>query len=118
MSENPNEYVLQVIGLNKSYDRTQVLKDVTLAFFGGAKIGVIGANGSGKSTLLRIMAGIDDEFEGQRIQLAGRTLGYVPQEPSLNPDKTVKELLHEAVGRIGENMQIKRFVRYVLGEGN
>lgn len=100
MAENPNEYALQVIGLNKFYDRTQVLKDITLSFFAGAKIGVIGANGSGKTTLLRILAGADSEFEGQRIQMAGRTLGYVPQEPQLDQDKTVREVLDEAVAHI------------------
>ena len=100
MAENPNEYVLQVIGLNKFYDRTQVLKDVTLSFFAGAKIGVIGANGSGKSTLLRILGDADHEFEGKRIQMAGRSIGYVPQEPTLDPDKTVKEVLDEAVEHV------------------
>ena len=100
MAENPNEYALQVIGLNKFYDRTQVLKDITLSFFAGAKIGVIGANGSGKTTLLRILAGADQDFEGRRIQMAGRTLGYVPQEPQLDPDKTVKEVLDDAVAHV------------------
>jgi len=100
MAENQNEYALQVIGLNKFYDRTQVLKDVTLSFFAGAKIGVIGANGSGKSTLLRILAGADDDFEGNRIQMSGRTIGYVSQEPSLDPDKTVKDALDDSVAHI------------------
>ncbi|MGB0684721.1 MAG: energy-dependent translational throttle protein EttA [Planctomycetota bacterium] len=100
MAENPNEYALQVIGLNKFYDRTQVLKDITLSFFAGAKIGVIGANGSGKTTLLRILAGADQDFEGKRIQMSGRTLGYVPQEPQLDPDKTVKEILDDAVSHV------------------
>ncbi|MHC4838937.1 MAG: ATP-binding cassette domain-containing protein, partial [Planctomycetota bacterium] len=100
MAENPNEYALQVIGLNKFYDRTQVLKDITLSFFAGAKIGVIGANGSGKTTLLRILAGEDQDFEGRRIQMSGRSLGYVPQEPQLDPDKTVKEVLDDAVAHV------------------
>ncbi|MCP4094239.1 MAG: energy-dependent translational throttle protein EttA [Planctomycetes bacterium] len=100
MSENPNEYVLQVIGLNKFYDRTQVLKDVTLSFFAGAKIGVIGANGSGKSTLLRILAGADPDFDGNRIQMNGRSIGYVSQEPNLKPDITVKEALDESVAHV------------------
>ncbi len=100
MAENPNEYALQVIGLNKFYDRTQVLKDVTLSFFAGAKIGVIGANGSGKSTLMRILAGADSDFEGRRIQMSGRSIGYVSQEPSLNPEQTVKEALDESVSHI------------------
>ena len=100
MAENTNEYVLQAIGLNKFYDRTQVLKDVTLSFFAGAKIGVIGANGSGKSTLLRILAGADDDFDGTRIQMNGRSIGYVSQEPNLDPDITVKESLDQSVAHV------------------
>jgi len=100
VSENQSEYVLQALGVDKYYDRTQVLRGVHLAFFAGAKIGVIGPNGSGKSTLLRILAGVDPDFEGRRIQMPGRTLGYVPQEPSLDPDKTVKETLDEAVAHV------------------
>ncbi len=76
------------------------LKDVSLSFYAGAKIGVIGANGSGKSTLLRILAGEDKEFEGSRIQMSGRSLGYVSQEPRLNPDLTVREVLDEAVAHV------------------
>jgi ATP-binding cassette ChvD family protein len=100
MAENPNEYVLQVIGLNKFYDRTQVLKDVTLSFFAGAKIGVIGANGSGKSTLLRILAGEDLDFEGNRIHIKDRSIGYVSQEPNLDPDITVKDALDQSVAHV------------------
>ena len=100
MTENQNEFALQVIRLNKFYDRAQALKDVTLSFYAGAKIGVIGANGSGKSTLLRIMAGEDKEFEGMRIQMPGRTLGYVSQEPRLDPDLTVKQVLDGAVAHV------------------
>ena len=118
MSENQNEYALQVIGLNKFYDRTQVLKDVTLAFFAGAKIGVIGANGSGKSTLLRIMAGEDADFDGQRIQMAGRTLGYVSQEPQLNPEQTVKECLDEAVKHIHDMTDRYNEVCMLMGDAD
>ncbi len=100
MSENPNEYALQLLRVNKFYERSQALKDVTLAFYAGAKIGVIGANGSGKSTMLRILAGEDQDFEGRRILLPGRTLGYVSQEPKLVPSKTVKEILDEAVAHV------------------
>ena len=100
MAENPNEYALQLIGVAKSYDRVPVLKDVTLAFFAGAKIGVIGPNGAGKSTLLRILAGEDREFEGTRIQHPGRSLGYVPQEPQLDPEATVRDVLEEAVAHV------------------
>lgn len=102
MAENPNEYALQVIKVNKFYDRTQILNNVTLSFFSGAKIGVIGSNGAGKSTLLRILAGADNEFEGQRIKMNGKSIGFVSQEPELNPEKTVKEILDDAVSHIHE----------------
>ena len=116
MAENPNEYALQVIGLNKFYDRTQALKDVTLAFYAGAKIGVIGANGSGKSTLLRILAGADQDFEGRRIQLGGMSLGYVSQEPELNPEQTVKEALDESVDHVHKILDRYNEVCGLMGE--
>jgi energy-dependent translational throttle protein EttA len=74
-----------------------ILKDIYLSFFPGAKIGVLGLNGSGKSTLLRIMAGIDKDIEGEAIPLKGINIGYLPQEPQLDPKKTVKENVEEAV---------------------
>ncbi|MFT7517822.1 MAG: sulfate-transporting ATPase [Myxococcota bacterium] len=100
MAENTKEFVLQVIKLNKFYDRTQILHDITLSFYGGAKIGMIGANGSGKTTLLRILAGADSEFEGQRLHMNGKSIGYVSQEPELDADKTVKQVLDESVAHI------------------
>ncbi len=92
-----SELILQVIHLRKAYDRVEVLRGITLGFLAGAKIGVIGPNGSGKSTLLRILAGADGEFEGQRIVAEGRSIGYVPQEPPLCPEDTVKDVLDQAV---------------------
>ncbi|MEF3075282.1 energy-dependent translational throttle protein EttA [Methylobacter sp. Wu1] len=74
-----------------------ILKDISLSFFPGAKIGVLGLNGSGKSTLLRIMAGIDKEIEGEAIPLKGINIGYLPQEPQLDPNKTVRGNIEEAV---------------------
>ena len=74
-----------------------ILKDISLSFFPGAKIGVLGLNGSGKSTLLRIMAGIDKEIEGEAIPLKGINIGYLSQEPQLDPDKTVRGNIEEAV---------------------
>ncbi|UOA08005.1 energy-dependent translational throttle protein EttA [Methylobacter sp. S3L5C] len=74
-----------------------ILKDISLSFFPGAKIGVLGLNGSGKSTLLRIMAGIDKEIEGEAIALKGINIGYLPQEPQLDPNKTVRGNVEEAV---------------------
>ncbi len=77
-----------------------ILKDISLSFFPGAKIGVLGLNGSGKSTLLRIMAGIDKEFEGEAKPLAGTKIGYLPQEPVLDMSKTVREVVEEAVADV------------------
>ncbi|HEY0921474.1 energy-dependent translational throttle protein EttA [Rheinheimera pacifica] len=77
-----------------------ILKDISLSFFPGAKIGVLGLNGSGKSTLLRIMAGVDKEFEGEARPLAGTKIGYLPQEPQLDPGKTVREIVEEALSDV------------------
>ncbi|GGW71434.1 energy-dependent translational throttle protein EttA [Alishewanella tabrizica] len=77
-----------------------ILKDISLSFFPGAKIGVLGLNGSGKSTLLRIMAGVDKEFEGEARPLAGTKIGYLPQEPQLDPTKTVRQIVEEAVADV------------------
>ncbi len=77
-----------------------ILKDIYLSFFHGAKIGVLGLNGAGKSTLLRIMAGVDTDIVGEARPQAGLNIGYLPQEPELDPDKTVKEIVEEAVAHI------------------
>ncbi len=77
-----------------------ILKDISLSFFPGAKIGVLGLNGSGKSTLLRIMAGVDTEIEGEAIPLKGIKIGYLPQEPQLDPNKNVRENIEVAVAEI------------------
>lgn len=77
--------------------KKQILKDISLSFFPGAKIGVLGLNGSGKSTLLRIMAGIDTEIEGEARPMPGLKIGYLPQEPKLDPNQTVREAIEEAV---------------------
>jgi len=81
-----------------------ILKDISLSFFPGAKIGVLGLNGSGKSTLLRIMAGIDKEIEGEAIPLKGINIGYLPQEPQLDPNKTVRGNVEEAVAEIKDTL--------------
>jgi energy-dependent translational throttle protein EttA len=80
--------------------KKHILKDIYLSFFPGAKIGVLGLNGSGKSTLLRIMAGIDKDIEGEAIPLKGINIGYLPQEPQLDPTKTVRGNVEEAVAEI------------------
>jgi ATP-binding cassette ChvD family protein len=80
--------------------KRHILRDISLSFFPGAKIGVLGLNGSGKSTLLRIMAGVDMEFDGEARPQAGINIGYLPQEPALDPDKTVREVVEEGVGEL------------------
>ncbi|WFM72174.1 energy-dependent translational throttle protein EttA [Halomonas sp. CKK8] len=82
--------------------KKQILKDISLSFFPGAKIGVLGLNGAGKSTLLRIMAGVDTEFEGEARPMPGINVGYLPQEPALDDDKNVRETVEEALGEIKE----------------
>jgi len=80
--------------------KREILKNISLSFFPGAKIGVLGLNGAGKSTLLRIMAGVDTEFDGEARAMPGIKVGYLPQEPQLDPAKTVREIVEEAVGEI------------------
>ena len=80
--------------------KRHILKDISLSFFPGAKIGVLGLNGAGKSTLLRIMAGIDKEIEGEARPQPGIKIGYLPQEPKLEPQQTVREAIEEAVGNV------------------
>ena len=82
--------------------KRQILKDISLSFFPGAKIGVLGLNGSGKSTLLKIMAGVDKEFEGEAIPMPGLDIGYLPQEPQLNPEHTVREAVQEAMKEVND----------------
>ena len=82
--------------------KRQILKDISLSFFPGAKIGVLGLNGSGKSTLLKIMAGIDKEIEGEATPMPGLKIGYLPQEPQLDPEQTVREAVEGGMGEVME----------------
>ena len=90
-------YVMTIEGLTKVYDEKEILKDVWLAFYPGAKIGVLGNNGAGKSTLLRILAGEDKNYEGEVRVLKGTKIGFFHQEPQLDPEQTVGEAIAEAV---------------------
>jgi len=101
------EYIFTIQGLIKRYDRNEVLNGINLSFYHGAKIGIVGENGSGKSTLLKIMAGEDKEFEGQATPLKGSTIGFLPQEPVLDDDQTVRENVEQAFGDIKK--MIKEF---------
>ncbi|WP_150590395.1 energy-dependent translational throttle protein EttA [Pandoraea eparura] len=82
--------------------KRHILKDISLSFFPGAKIGVLGLNGSGKSTLLKIMAGVDKEIEGEAIPMANLNIGYLPQEPQLDPEQTVREAVEGGMGEVFE----------------
>jgi len=96
---DPNKYIYVMKGLSKAYPGgKQVLKDIWLSFFPGAKIGVLGLNGAGKSSLLKIMAGMDDSFTGEAWAAKGVKVGYLAQEPALDDDKTVGENVEEGVG--------------------
>ena len=97
MSPEPNKVIYSMIRLNKFYDKKPVLKDISISYFYGAKIGILGLNGAGKSTLLRIFAGVDKEFNGQAILSPGYTVGMLEQEPHLDNTKIVREVVEEGV---------------------
>ncbi|MDA8138339.1 MAG: energy-dependent translational throttle protein EttA [Desulfobacteraceae bacterium] len=97
MSNEANKIIYSMIKVSKFYDQKPVLKDISLSYFYGAKIGVLGLNGAGKSSLLRILAGVDKEFNGETVLAPGFTVGYLEQEPLVNVDKTVKEVVQEGV---------------------
>jgi energy-dependent translational throttle protein EttA len=80
--------------------KRQILKDISLSFFPGAKIGVLGLNGAGKSTLLKIMAGLDKDIEGEALPMPGLKIGYLPQEPQLDPGQTVRAAVEEGIGGV------------------
>ena len=95
------QFIYTMKGLGKVYPPdTQVLRDIWLSFLPGAKIGVLGLNGSGKSTLLKIMAGLDHDFVGEAFPAEGISVGYLPQEPKLDPTKTVKDIVDEGVSEV------------------
>ncbi|HEV3437099.1 MAG TPA: energy-dependent translational throttle protein EttA [Gemmata sp.] len=95
-----DRYIFNISSLTRHYGKKEVLKNINLNFYPGAKIGVIGSNGAGKSTLLKIMAGVDKDFMGEAWPEKGASIGYVPQEPHLTPGKTVLENIEEAVAEI------------------
>ncbi|HET9943890.1 MAG TPA: energy-dependent translational throttle protein EttA, partial [Terriglobia bacterium] len=97
MSTVPNKVIYSMIGVSKYYDKKAVLKDIYLSYFYGAKIGVIGLNGSGKSSLLRILAGVDQEFQGRTAVSPGFTIGFLEQEPQLDSTKTVRQIVEQGV---------------------
>ncbi|MGB1719706.1 MAG: ATP-binding cassette domain-containing protein, partial [Candidatus Latescibacterota bacterium] len=96
MSE-AEKIIYSMRNVSKHYNRKKIIEDISLSYFYGAKIGVLGLNGSGKSTLLRIMAGVDGEFEGNADLSPGYTVGYMEQEPQLEDGKTVREIVEQGV---------------------
>ena len=97
MSNDDQKIIYSMIKVSKNYNNRPVLKNISLSYFYGAKIGVLGLNGSGKSTLLRILAGLDREFDGRTVLAPGYTIDYLEQEPLLDPEKTVKQIVEEGV---------------------
>ncbi len=97
MTEDTKKVIYSMIRVNKFHGQKQVLKDISLSYFYGAKIGVLGLNGSGKSSLLRVMAGVDREFTGETILSKGFTIGFLEQEPLVDSRKTVREVVEEGV---------------------
>ncbi|NUE67061.1 energy-dependent translational throttle protein EttA [Snodgrassella sp. ESL0253] len=96
-----SQYVYSMLRVSKTVPpQKQIIKDISLSFFPGAKIGLLGLNGAGKSTVLKIMAGVDTEFEGEAIAMSGIKIGYLPQEPQLDADKTVREEVESGLGDI------------------
>ena len=97
------QYVMSMLRVSKIVPpKKTIIKDISLSFFPGAKIGLLGLNGSGKSTVLRIMAGVDKEFEGEVQWQPNMTIGYLPQEPQLDPEKTVREEVESGMGEVME----------------
>ncbi len=100
------QYVMSMLRVSKIVPpKRQIIKDISLSFFPGAKIGLLGLNGAGKSTVLKIMAGVDTEYDGEVQRLAGITMGYLPQEPLLDPDKTVRDEVEAGLGEVMQAQQ-------------
>ena len=112
-----NKIIFSMVRVGKVYPpNKQVLKDISLSFFYGAKIGVLGLNGSGKSSLLRIIAGLDRDILGEVTSNKGITFGYLPQEPELDPDRTVREIIEEGVAETVALVRSYEEVSNALGE--
>ncbi len=97
MSNEPDKIIYSMIRVSKRHGQKEVLKDISLSYFYGAKIGVLGLNGAGKSSLLRILAGVDQSFDGKTVLAPGHSIGYLEQEPLVNEERTVREVVEEGV---------------------
>ncbi len=105
MAQEPNKIICSMVRVSKYYQKRPVLEDISLSYFYGAKIGVLGLNGAGKSSLLRIMAGADRDFNGELIFSPGYSVGFLPQEPDLDPALTVREIVREGVAEVAALME-------------
>ena len=97
MANEPDKIIYSMIRVSKRHGQREVLKDISLSYFYGAKIGVLGLNGAGKSSLLKILAGVDPAFDGKTVLAPGYTIGYLEQEPLVNEERTVREVVEEGV---------------------
>ena len=120
MSEGNQKIIYSMVRVAKIHRSTgkQVLRDISLSYFYGAKIGVLGLNGAGKSTLLRIMAGVDKEFQGEAHLTEGYSVGFLPQEPELDHSKTVKEIVQEGCGQVVALLARFEEINLKLGDEN
>ena len=100
MSNEPDKIIYSMIRVAKKHGQKEVLKDISLSYFYGAKIGVLGLNGSGKSSLLKILAGVDANFEGKTVLAPGYTIGYLEQEPLMDESRTVREVVEEGLAEL------------------
>ncbi len=100
MSNEPDKIIYSMIRVSKRHGQKDVLKDISLSYFYGAKIGVLGLNGAGKSSLLKILAGVDKAFEGKTVLAPGYTIGYLEQEPLTHETRTVREVVEEGVSEL------------------
>jgi ATP-binding cassette ChvD family protein len=100
MANEQEKIIYSMVGVSKTINQKVILKDIYLSYFYGAKIGVLGLNGSGKSTLLKILAGVDEDYNGETVLTEGHSIGYLEQEPMLDPEKTVKEIVQQGVQEI------------------
>ena len=105
MSDEPNKIIYSMVRVSKYYDKQPVLENINLSYFYGAKIGVLGLNGSGKSTLLKILAGEDKTFNGETHLAPGHTIGFLPQEPDIDPERTVKDIVEEGARELVDLMK-------------
>ena len=116
MAEN-NKIIFSMYRVGKMFPpHRQVLKDISLSFFLGAKIGIIGLNGSGKSTLMRIIAGKEKEYQGEVTFLPGYSVGYMPQDPLLDDSRTVKEIVEEGVKEVIDIIREYEKINLSFGE--